>query len=135
MNATAEFEVMELKGRQLIDIPVRPKPFNPYQVVRHLAAALDNDEAQEFIDNPYQVVRHLGVALDNDEAQEFIDKEFRVFGDSQGPFLVIRIPAKMKGMPSFIDPTNVDVAFLPQRWSLREGSKSEVICWLVSHIG
>ena len=112
MNATAEFEVMELKGRQLIDIPVRPKPFNPYQVVRHLA-----------------------VALDNDEAQEFIDKEFRVFGDSQGPFLVIRIPAKMKGMPSFIDPTNVDVAFLPQRWSLREGSKSEVICWLVSHIG
>lgn len=92
-------EVIELKNRELI--PLKPLP--------------------GFI------IRHFGVALDHDEAQNFIARGYRVFGDENGPYLVIRVPARMR-TPAHMDSFKYDVSFKPIPWELRD--ERGVICWL-----
>lgn len=110
--STTVFEGIKLEGRQLVDVPPTLHPLHRFGMVRY-----------------------LGVALDNEEAEMYLDMGFRVFGDDQGPFLVVRIPDSVQGMPCFLNPNNVDITFLPKRWSLREGSQSGIICWLKNWLG
>lgn len=73
-------------------------------------------------------IRHIGVALDHDEAQAFIAKGFQVFGDEEGPYLVIRV----RGGQVFVaDCHHATVTFEAIRWHLRD-ERSGIICWLES---
>jgi hypothetical protein len=96
-------DTIELKGRQLIDLPEPPPEFSNSSI------------------------RHFGVALDHDEAQEFITQDLRVFGDEAGPYLVVRLRAEQY-WPLVIGKERFDVTVEPRRWRLRDDTG--VICWL-----
>lgn len=106
LDDTTSDDTVELKDRELIDLPAMP-------------------------DRIFASVRHFGVSLDNIEAQHFIRKGFRVFGDRKGPYLVVRIPA---GRPwsLAIDEKGVDITFRPVRWTLRQ--ETGIICWLAQNV-
>ncbi len=92
-------------------------------------------ESQELIDfeehrwNLNAGIRHIAIALDTETAQKYVELGFRVFGDKDGPYLVVRLPSSMK-RPFVFDDKNVTVVFQPIRWSF--GSHSGIICWLKS---
>jgi hypothetical protein len=98
-------DVIELKNRQLVELPQIPVQ--------------------------YASIRHIAVALDNDEAQKFIDLDYRVFGDDQGPYLVVRIPDTYPAI-IVMNLNDVDVKIRPKRWFMKD--ESGVICWLVNAI-
>lgn len=97
-------EIIELKNRSIIDIP----PIDPQGIIRH-----------------------FGVSLTTSEAQNFIAKDYRVFGDEDGPFLVIRLKAG-QNWPFVMDKEDVDVRFSPIPWEV--AGHSGVICWMESII-
>lgn len=81
--------------------------------------------------NTHVPIRHFGVALDNEEAQDFVDQGLRVFGDDKGPYLVVRLKATMP-WPIVWNRDRVDVVVNPQSWIFHE--HQGVICWLESVI-
>jgi hypothetical protein len=98
-------DVIELKNRQIVDVPVPPTGI------------------------PGRFVRKFGVALDNDEAQDFIKNGLRVHGDENGPYLVVRLKSGQP-WPLVMDKAHVDVAVEPRAWVMRE--ETGIICWLKS---
>lgn len=76
---------------------------------------------------PFLGIRHFGVALDNDEAQKFIEKNYRVFCDDGGPFLVIRLRATQR-FPIVVRKHDAEIEFSPVPWEI--AGRSGIICWL-----
>ena len=88
-------------------------------------------EHRQIIDiprGPNQVLtRTFGISLTAAEAQDFIARGYRVFGDDEGPYLMIRIDST-RGWPFVSDKNDVDVTFRPIEWAVN--GRSGVICWL-----
>lgn len=96
-----------LLDRQLVDLP----KMNPV--------------LQEWYDE--MSFKHLGVSLGNEEAQTYLALDCRVFGDQNGPYLVVRVPYAKRNL-GLIDAEHVDVTVMPRTWRL--GEKHGIICWL-----
>lgn len=97
-----EIESVELKGREIVDMG-NSHPMRRSGIV------------------------HIAISISIEEAQEFIAKDWRVFGDSDGPYLVLRVPSGMT--PTYWSRNSVDVKFKPVPWRLWD-THSGVICWL-----
>lgn len=110
MESTA-FDVSKvtLKERELIPIVI-PEEFR----AQYKIGTLTN-------------IRHFGVALDNDEAQAMYNKGWRVFGDEDGPYLVVRLKDYQAKPWGLYAQTPVDVTFRPVPWKLHD--KWGIICW------
>lgn len=96
------YDEVELKDREIIEIL-------PHTNGNHRGSSL----------------RSFGVALDNDEAQVFLEKDWCVFCDEEGPYLVVRAPSGQP-LPS---PSRADVTFHPIPWVLNNDWRG-VICWM-----
>lgn len=101
VDLSQQEEVVVLKGRELIYI-------EPHQ---HSFSA-----------------RHIGVSLSNEEAQEYVKRDWRVFGDADGPYLVLRVDRPELNLRTVVYYAQGDVKFCPVRWRL--GEESGVICYL-----